>query len=42
VAVDPVAFVLTPIILGSVAYLACFIPARRVRRLDLLMTLGEE
>jgi predicted permease len=42
VAGDPVAFVLTPIVLGSVAYLACFIPARRASRLDPLVTLREE
>jgi predicted permease len=42
VAADPLAFVLTPIVLGSVAYLACFIPARRASRLDPLIALREE
>jgi len=42
VAGDPLAFVITPIVLGSVAYLACFVPARRASRLDPLVTLREE
>jgi predicted permease len=42
VAADPLAFVVTPIVLGSVAYLACLIPARRASRLDPMITLREE
>jgi predicted permease len=42
VAGDPVAFVLTPIVLGSVAYLACFIPARKASRFDPMVMLREE
>jgi putative ABC transport system permease protein len=39
---QPAAFLITPFILGSAAYLACYVPARRATRLDPLSTLREE
>lgn len=42
VVADPMAFVLTPLILGAAAYFACYVPARRATRLDPLVALREE
>jgi hypothetical protein len=39
---DPLAFVVTPIALGGVAYLACVLPARRAADLDPLVALRED
>jgi predicted permease len=39
---DPIAFVLTPLILGGAAYAACYWPARRAADLDPLVALREE
>lgn len=39
---DPFAFIVTPLILGGSAYLACYFPARRASRLDSLSLLRDE
>jgi len=41
-AYDPIAFILTPLILGGTAYIACYFPASRASRLDPLIVLREE
>jgi predicted permease len=41
-AVDPVTFVLTPVILGGVAFVASVIPARRAARVDPLVALRSD
>jgi predicted permease len=39
---DPAAFLLTPLLLGATAYVACYIPARKASRLDILKILRDE
>jgi putative ABC transport system permease protein len=39
---DPVTFVAVPLVLGSVAALACWVPARRAARVDPLLTMRAE
>jgi predicted permease len=39
---DPLAFVLTPVVLATAAYAACWVPARRASRLDPLVVLRDE
>jgi putative ABC transport system permease protein len=39
---DPLAFVVTPLVLAAAGYLACHLPARRASRLDPLVALRDE
>jgi putative ABC transport system permease protein len=39
-ATDPHTFIWIPILLGAVAFLACFIPARRAAKLDPIKALS--
>lgn len=39
---DPLAFIVTPLLLGGSAYVACSFPARRASRLDPLVGLRDQ